>query len=100
VSCWRLGIERSINALGRGEASLVEQAMEWAGVVLLDDLGNPSRDPPMSAVPDVILERHDAERPTWVTTWMTADEVEQRYGAGVARRIFEGATIIDCGARS
>jgi hypothetical protein len=99
VQCFRLGYARAAARLG-DEPALVETCLTWPGVILLDDLGNPNRDPPATAIPDVILARHDAELPTWLTTWMSPTEVENRYGAGVARRVFEQADIIDCGATS
>jgi DNA replication protein DnaC len=97
VSAWQLGIARALHKLGDDEPPLVDLAIRWRGVVLIDDLGSPKSDPPMSAIPDVLMARHDAELPTWVTTWMTDSELEARYGSGIARRVLEDAAIIDCG---
>jgi hypothetical protein len=98
VSSWRLAVARANHQLGAGEAFEVDRAMNWPGVVLLDDLGS-ERPAPSSPITDVIFERHDQDRPTWFTTWATPDETEKRYGAGIARRVFEDATIIDCGGK-
>ena len=98
VSAWQLGIARAVHKLGDDEPPLVELALRWRGVLLIDDLGSPKSDPPMSAIPDVLMARHDAELATWVTTWMTDSELEGRYGSGVARRVLEDAAIIDCGS--
>jgi hypothetical protein len=51
------------------------------------------------AVPDVILERATYGRPTWITTWMSPDQAAQRYGDGIARRLFEAGRVkvIQCG---
>ena len=53
-----------------------------------------------NAVPDVLFERHAEGRPTWLTTAMTREAMAERYGDGLARRVYEGAKIIDCGVGS
>jgi DNA replication protein DnaC len=87
-----LGMARIQHPAGRGEPELVERATKWP-LVLLDDLGS-ERGIAGCAVPDVIYLRHAAERPLWITTGLSRTAVVERYGAGVARRVFEGATII------
>jgi hypothetical protein len=52
-----------------------------------------------NAVPEVIMDRVNDGRPTWVTTWMTPEQVAQRYGDGIARRLYEAGrvVVIGCG---
>ena len=78
---------RGEHRLGGGEAPLVDRAMT-ASVLVVDDLGN-EEDRYGTAVRDVINERHNFERPTWVTTFLEPGEVATRYGAGIARRLYE-----------
>ncbi len=92
---YRLATARARYPLGSGEAPLVESALR-VRLLLLDDLGSERRTE-LSAVPDVIFERHADERPTWVTTGLGLDAIAARYGDGVARRIFERAEIVDLG---
>jgi hypothetical protein len=97
VPAWSLGVARMQYALGEGEPPLVERAMSTA-LLVLDDLGC-ERNTPTNAVPDVIFARALAQLPTWVTTWMTAEAIAERYGDGVARRVYESGRVevIGCG---
>ena len=88
-----LGIARIQHAAGNGEPEIVDRAMKCP-LALLDDLGAESTTA-TSAVPDVILVRHAEERPLWVTTGLTRAQIAQRYGAGIVRRIFERARVIE-----
>jgi DNA replication protein DnaC len=90
-------VARAQHGLGQGEPTEVERALS-AHLLVLDDLGS-ERNTATNAVPDVIFERAYAGRPTWVTTWMTAEQVAQRYGDGIARRLWERdrMTVIGCG---
>jgi hypothetical protein len=92
-----LGLARSQHPLGEGEAPAVVQAL-GARILLLDDVGLEVH-VATSAIADVLFERYAHKRPTWVTTAMTEADMSQRYGDGIARRVFEGARIIDCGGR-
>lgn len=92
---WRLGSARAKHPLGEDEPTDVRRAMS-CGLLLLDDMGS-ERNIPSNAVPDVVFERHAEGRPTWVTTWMSPEKMAERYGDGIARRVFEGAVVIDCG---
>ncbi len=96
VHAHKLGVARLLHPAGHGEPEVVELAMR-APLVLVDDLGG-ERDHAMSAVPDVIVERHAENRPTWVTTGMTREQLVKRYGQGVVARVFERATVIHVGA--
>jgi hypothetical protein len=95
LHAYRLGVARIQHPAGHGEPEIVELAMR-APLVLLDDLGS-ERDHALSAVPDVIFERHAENRPTWVTTGLTRDQLVKRYGPGVVARIFERAKLIRVG---
>jgi hypothetical protein len=45
-------------------------------------------------VRDVVFERHDAERPTWITTGFSSQQLADFYGDGFLRRILEGAMVV------
>lgn len=91
VSAHQLAKARAGHPLGEGEAPLVEAAMR-APLLVLDELGG--EDPRhASAVAEVLYDRHAEQRATWVTTGVGSKEIAARYGGGIARRIFEGATI-------
>jgi DNA replication protein DnaC len=97
VPAWRLGVVRAQHGLGNGEPPEVERALSTR-LLVLDDLGS-ERNTATNAVPDVLFERAYAGRPTWVTTWMTPEQVSQRYGDGIARRLYEAGrvVVIGCG---
>jgi len=96
VHAYRLAIARIMHPAGHGEPELVELAMR-APLVLIDDLGG-ERDHALSALPDVLVERHAENRPTWVTTGLTREQLVKRYGQGIVARVFERATVIPVGA--
>lgn len=85
---WKLAVTRS---------EYVTPAME-CDLLVLDDLGS-DREFPSSPVTSVIFQRHDDMKATWITTWMTPAQVAERYGDGIARRLFERCVAIDCDAR-
>lgn len=99
TTAWSLAAARSHHALGAGEAPEVHRATS-ADLLVLDDLGS-ERDTVSSAVPDVIFARAQAGLPIWVTTWMTPEAIAQRYGDGIARRLYEAelVTVIACGKK-
>ena len=98
AAAFRLACElasaRIANAL-RGEAPHVDEAM-GASLLVVDDLGGEAVIP-TSPLSEILQVRFAHERPTWVTTSMSKAEATARYGAGVARRIFDGATRIATG---
>ena len=51
----------------------------------------------MNPIPDIIFARHAEDRPTWVTTGLTREQLVKRYGLGVVARIFERAKVIRLG---
>jgi len=80
--------------LGEGEPPLIERATRSA-LVALDDLGS-ERESSQGAIVDLIFDRRLADRCTWATTGLSADDVANRYGGGFARRLFERSTVIAC----
>lgn len=94
----RLAIARGQHGLGEGEAPMVHWAMT-SPMVVIDDLGN-ERKTELSAVMDVIFDRHAESLCTWYTTPFGHDEISKRYGDGIARRVFEGALVVDLGAKT
>jgi DNA replication protein DnaC len=94
VDTFALAKARQEHPLGEGEAPAIEQAVN-AKLLLLDELG--AEFARNTAVQEVIHERHANELPTIYTSGFGADELAKRYGDGIARRIFEGATVIRLG---
>lgn len=94
----QLGTARIQHAAGHGEAPYVAAAI-GAELLLLDDLGQ-ERQTQNNAVPDVILQRHADDVPTWVTTGEDWPQLAAKYGGGVARRLREGALVIRCAAKA
>lgn len=91
-----LALERMRHPLGQGEAPAIDRAMR-ASLLVLDDLG--SEQPGRSdAIADVLFARHNADLPTWVTTGLSRQDVESRYGAGVGRRVYDGSRLVQLGA--
>ena len=96
VSARKLATARSRHPLGEGEPEPIARAMA-ADLLVLDDLGAETETPTSGdAIGDVIHERYDAARLTWVTTGISGDQILTRYGAGVHRRIFERAAVVMC----
>jgi hypothetical protein len=89
-----LATARNRERLGR-EAPTVLDSFE-ARLLVLDDLGT-EKDAPNSALVEVIFHRHAHAKPTWITTWLSHEQRVNRYGEGFARRLVDGARIIDCG---
>lgn len=97
VPAYKLGVARIQHPAGQGEPDVVRRALK-ADLLLLDDVGAELQTA-NNAVPFVLQARHDANRPTWVTTGETKDQLAEKYGAGVQRRITERARIIRCEPR-
>lgn len=89
---WRIGVAR---ARSEGSEPELVGRCERCDLLVIDDLGS-ERPIPSNPIPDLIFERHAEDRATWVTTWMSPRQVSERYGDGIARRIFERAFVIDC----
>lgn len=97
VDARSLGTARIQHRAGDGEAPLVA-ACSRAPLLLLDDLGQESNTA-TNAIPDVIFERHARDAATWVTTGLGRNDITSRYGDGIARRLFEGALVVQLGSK-
>ena len=97
ISSHALAKARATSSLG-DEAPLVERAL-GAPLLLLDELGGEDSRY-ASAVAEVIYERHAEALPTWITTGVSAKALADRYGGGIARRLFEHAEIFKLGGKS
>lgn len=93
VSAFDLAIARRNGRMGRGEVPIVKAALETA-LVLLDDLGSEPADF-ASTIAHIIHSRHADQRRTIITTGFTPAQISERYGAGIARRVYEGATVVN-----
>jgi DNA replication protein DnaC len=95
IAVHRLGFARIQHAAGRGEPEIVERAMK-APLALLDDVGS-ERDTGTNPLPDIIFERHAVQRPTWVTTGLTREQLVARYGTGTVSRLFDQTKVLRLG---
>lgn len=98
ISSRALARVRAGYPLGQGEPELVDRACD-AALVLIDDLGS---EPPLlsSAVTDIIEHRYNDMRPWIVTTGFDRKTLAATYGGGIARRLLEGAYVIELGTRA
>jgi DNA replication protein DnaC len=94
TSVFELRAAEREHRLGYGAAPELLEA-ETAPVLFLDELGCEVGQ--VAAVDDVIRARHDRARPTIFATPHGQDEIAGRYGDGIARRVFEGAVVINLG---
>lgn len=92
--------------LAKGDHARGSGGSEYMGsigspFVVLDDLGSEGDMPhARAAVADVLAERFAWDRPTIVTTFLEEPAIRQRYGDGVARRMFERALVLNLGGLS
>jgi DNA replication protein DnaC len=93
VDAYELATARGRARLG-DEAGVVDRAMR-APVLVIDDLL--AKSGPHDAAPDVVHVRHAKMLKTIVTLGFSRDDVKARLGDGIARRIFEGALVIEMG---
>lgn len=94
-----IGTARDRLPYGEDDAEIIDDAKS-ADLLVVDDIGTGGSSPrAKDTIIEVVFHRHDADRPTWITTWQTPTDLAATYGAGVARRLMEGAVTIDCGAR-
>jgi DNA replication protein DnaC len=71
--------------LGKGECPTLEKARE-ARILVIDDLGLERDHGPIL---DVLHERNQQNRVTWVTSGLTIEQIRERYGEAVYRRLVE-----------
>lgn len=72
--------------LGEGAPPEVMKASA-GGLLILDDLGL-ERDP--GEIIDVLHERYESGLPTWTTTGLNHEQLTERYGEALVRRLTEG----------
>lgn len=100
VGARALAKAKAEHPLGRGDPVLVIAgqpvsfaALTQAPLLVLDDVGSEATR--NGAVEDLVHERHEAEAPTIVTTWLESDEEAGRlYGGGIVRRLFDPSGVI------
>jgi DNA replication protein DnaC len=92
IRVYQLGLARIQHAAGHGEPDIVERALK-APLTLLDDIGV-ERDTGMNPLPDIVFERHAAEKPTWFTTGLTYEQLVARYGTGTVSRLFDQTIVL------
>lgn len=93
--CWASAIEigASRRDAGLGRTPEILDDAKRAGVLLLDDLGqedNIGR----QVVNELMHERYDDSKPTVITTGFDSEWVAERYGAQLARRVFEMSFVL------
>lgn len=71
--------------LGKGEAPTLDKARN-ARILVIDDLGLEKDHGPIL---DVLHERNQQNRVTWITSGLTVDQIKERYGEAVYRRLVE-----------
>jgi len=79
-----------------GGAMHLDPDMVTVPLLLLDDMGA-EREMASTLIPELIYQRHARSLPTWVTTGIHHEHFAARYGGGIARRVFERATILRMG---
>lgn len=92
-----LSVARKEHRLGGGEPIDLADA-KLASVLVVDELGRDDRS--TSDVWKIIHDREAERLLTIVTTWMSQGEIAAAYDGGIARRLFENATLIQLGAAS
>lgn len=94
VDASQLALARQEHRLGGGAPEEVLRAKN-ASVLVVDEFGRDDRK--AVDVGKIIHERESAGRLTIVATWMDQVEIKNAYDAGIARRLFEKATVIRLG---
>ena len=96
MPAFRLSQARIQHSAGKGEAPLVAKALR-SPFVLLDDIGSEAQTA-NNPIGEIIQERDAEDRPTWITTGLSREDLGNRYGGGVARRILERSKVVRLGA--
>ncbi|MGH7189175.1 MAG: ATP-binding protein [Terriglobales bacterium] len=91
-----LAVASRYHALGAGQPPALAEA-ERADLLVLDELGESQRTAQWDDVAEVLFSRYERGASTWITTWLSEDQMTNQYGDGFARRVFERAAIVRCG---
>ena len=90
----QIALARKQYALGKGEATLLEDAIA-STILVVDEVGFETLD---SALFDVVDARYNRQRPTIITTGLTVEAFKGRYGDALWRRLTElGLKVEDFG---
>lgn len=92
VSCVDLSTCRREARWGEGRPRSLEEA-RGCGLLIYDDLGQEAGGTDVAI--EVMDARYRAGLPTIVTTWMTRDQLAERYGGGLTRRVLDRAGCFD-----
>lgn len=93
VTALELDRARSENSYGRGDASLVERAVE-VPILVLDELG--AEKGGSGTVAEVLDQRQRECRQTILVSVLTTDGLREQYAGGALRKAFGGAMVIVC----
>jgi DNA replication protein DnaC len=74
------------------DAGLLRRARN-ASLLVLDNVEPGKLSDPVGRI---VMGRHNADRPTIITTWMTESEAESSYGGGWARRAYDA--VVEMGS--
>lgn len=91
-NAFRLGMARALHPLGTGEAPEVLAALA-APTLVIDDFGQEPR-VEGSPLAQIIFERFEQGRATWITTGLDRRAVANRYGGMALRRVFEDVEVV------
>jgi DNA replication protein DnaC len=78
---------------GAGDAQEIIEARR-ASLLVIDDLGTNDQHP-MSELSELLFDRFELpHKATWITTWLSREQIGDRYGGGIGTRYWdEGRTI-------
>jgi DNA replication protein len=110
ASTWRAADEAAADILWSTTKEIADDKLtagraRTAGLLVMDDLGKEEAlKKPTSDVCDIVSTRYDRKLPTVITTELTLDDIEARYGRYIFERIAEdsrfGGRVIDGGDAS
>ncbi len=91
VDAARLALAREQCGLGQGEAPLIDRCLA-APLLVIDELG--FLDKGTGVIEQVVDQRNKHRLPMVVTSGMTPPQLEGRYGTATARKLMEGARMV------
>ena len=92
ASAFALAAARADSSLGHEPPAVLRAKV--VPLLLIDDLGNEPLNPTSSIV-ETLFARHEQNRRMVVTCGVSRRAVGERYGAGLGRRLFEHACIVE-----